>query len=118
MALYFLTFKPMYSRGELALPLVKVKEKFQVTIPTELREALHLTVGDLLEATIENETIVLTPKAVVDRKAAWNGVIEVMERVHAKQRPRSQDPKEEEKEIAREIKAYRKHHARSPHRSH
>ena len=37
------------------MPLVKVKEKFQVTIPTELREALHLAVGDILEATIENE---------------------------------------------------------------
>jgi AbrB family looped-hinge helix DNA binding protein len=108
----------MSSRGELALPLVKVKEKFQVTIPTELREALHLTVGDLLEATIENETIVLKPKAVVDRKEAWNGVIEVMERVHAKRRPSTRDPKEEEEEIAREIKEYRKHHARSPHSSH
>jgi AbrB family looped-hinge helix DNA binding protein len=115
---YFLTFKPMSSRGELTLPLVKVKEKFQVTIPTELREALHLTVGDLLEATIENETIVLKPKAVIDRKEAWNGVIEVMERVHAKQRPRTQDPKAEEEEIARERKAYRKHPARSPHSSH
>jgi len=41
-----------------------------VTIPTELREALHLTVGDLLEATIENETMVLTPKVVVDRREA------------------------------------------------
>jgi hypothetical protein len=74
-------------------------------------------VGDILEATIENETIVLKPKAVVDRRAAWNGVIEVIERVHAKQRPRTQDPKEEEEEIAREIKEYRKQHARSPHRS-
>jgi AbrB family looped-hinge helix DNA binding protein len=108
----------MSSRGELALPLVKVKDKFQVTIPTELREALHLTVGDLLEATIENETIVLKPKAVVDRREAWNGVIEVMERVHAKQRPRTHDPKEEEEAIAREIKAYRKHHARRAPSSH
>src|SRR6266446_9492578 len=118
MELYFLTFEPMSSRGDLALPLVKVKEKFQVTIPTELREALHLTVGDLLEATIENETIVLKPKAVVDRKAAWNGVIEVIERVHAKQRPSTQDPHAEEEEIVREIKEYRKQHVRSPHRSH
>ena len=100
------------------MPLVKVKEKFQVTIPTELREALHVTVGDLLEATMENETIVLKPKAVVDRREAWNSVIEVMDRVHAKLPPSTQDPKEEEEEIAREIKEYRKHHASSPHRSH
>ncbi len=108
----------MSFRGEPTLPLVKVKEKFQVTIPTELREALHIAVGDILEATIENETIVLKPKAVVDRKQAWNGVIEVMERVHAKQRPRTKDPKAEEEEIAREIKTYRQQHARSPHSGH
>ena len=95
------------------MPLVRVKEKFQVTIPTELREALHLTVGDILEATVEADTIVLKPKAVVDRREAWNGVIEVMERVHAKQRPSTKDPKEEEEEIAREIKEYRKQHART-----
>jgi AbrB family looped-hinge helix DNA binding protein len=108
----------MASNGELTLPLVRVKEKFQVTIPTELREALHLAVGDILEAAVEDETIVLKPKAVVDRREAWNGVIEVIERVHAKQRPSTKDPKEEEEEIAREIKAYRKQHARTPHRSH
>jgi len=111
MELYFLTFKPMSSRGELTLPLVKVKEKFQVTIPTELREALHLTVGDLLEATIQGQTIVLKPKDVVDRAQARQQLIEVMERVHAKLPPSTQDPQEEEEEIAREIKAYRKEHA-------
>ena len=100
------------------MPLVRVKEKFQVTIPTELREALHLAVGDILEATIEHETIVLKPKAVVDRTEAWNGVIDVMERVHAKQRPNSKDPKEQEEEIAREIKEYRTHHARTPQSRH
>src|ERR687884_1430494 len=104
----------MSSQGESTLPLVRVKEKFQVTIPTELREVLHLAVGDILEATIENETIVLKPKAVVDRKEAWNGVIEVMERVHAKQRPSAKEPKTEEEEIARDIQEYRKHHARTP----
>jgi AbrB family looped-hinge helix DNA binding protein len=108
----------MSSKGEPTLPLVKVKDKFQVTIPSELREALHLAVGDILEATIENDTIVLTPKAVVDRRQAWNGVIEVMERVHAKQHPRTKDPKAEEEEIAQEIKTHRKYHARSPQSSH
>ena len=101
----------MSSRGELTLPLVKVKEKFQVTIPMELREALHLTVGDLLEATIQGQTIVLKPKDVVDRAQARQQLIEVMDRVHAKLPPSSQDPKEEEEEIAREIKAHRQEHA-------
>src|ERR1700756_605516 len=42
MELYFLTFTPMNHQGVFALPLVKVKEKFQITLPAELREALHL----------------------------------------------------------------------------
>jgi AbrB family looped-hinge helix DNA binding protein len=108
----------MSSKGALTLPLVRVKEKYQVTIPTELREALHLAVGDILEATVEADTIVLKPKAVVDRREAWNGVLEVIERVHAKQRPSTKDPKEEEEEITREIKAYRKQHARTHKSSH
>ena len=111
MKLYFLTFIPMSYQGVLTLPLVKVKEKFQITLPAELREALHLAVGDLLEATIQGQTIVLKPKDVVDRAQARQQLIEVMERVHAKLPPSTQDPKEEEEEIAREIKAYRQEHA-------
>ena len=49
------------------MSLVTVKDKFQVTIPAKLREELGLEVGDMLEATIEGDRIVLRPKAVVDR---------------------------------------------------
>jgi AbrB family looped-hinge helix DNA binding protein len=101
----------MHHQGVLALPLVKVKEKFQITLPVELREVLHLAVGDLLEATIQGQTIVLKPKDLVDRVHARQQLIEVMDRVHAKLPPSTQDPTEEEEEIAREIKAYRKEHA-------
>ena len=63
------------------MPLVKVKEKFQITLPAELREALHLAVGDLLEATIQDNVIVLTPKVVVDRAQAWAKMEHAMARV-------------------------------------
>ena len=43
------------------MPLIKVKHKFQVTIPTEIRAAVSLEVGDILEATVQGTTIVLTP---------------------------------------------------------
>ena len=49
------------------MPLTKVKEKFQVTIPTEIRKTVGLTVGDILEASVKNNVIILKPKAVVDR---------------------------------------------------
>lgn len=47
--------------------LVRVKQKFQVTLPVEVREALHISEGDLLEALIENNRIFLSPKVLVDK---------------------------------------------------
>ena len=92
------------------MPLVKVKEKFQVTIPTALREALHLAVGDLLEATVEQDKIVLKPKVVVDR--AWQQMTEAMASVEDRAPQSHQTPQEEEEEIASIVKEFRtKHHA-------
>ncbi|MCW5700608.1 MAG: AbrB/MazE/SpoVT family DNA-binding domain-containing protein [Rhodospirillales bacterium] len=51
------------------MPLVTVKEKFQVTIPTKVRAQIAIHVGDVLEATVEEGSIVLRPKALVDRAA-------------------------------------------------
>jgi AbrB family looped-hinge helix DNA binding protein len=51
------------------MPLVTVKDKFQVTIPAKLRERVPLRVGDLLEATVQGDGILLRPKAVVGRAA-------------------------------------------------
>ena len=52
------------------MPLVKVKEKYQVTLPASVRQRVGLAVGDLLEATVEGKKITLTPKSVVDRELA------------------------------------------------
>ena len=49
------------------MPLVTIKDKFQVTIPGRVRAQVPLAVGDVLEATVEHGTIVLRPNAVVDR---------------------------------------------------
>ena len=49
------------------MPLVKVKEKYQVTLPASLRQKAGLAVGDLLEAQVEGKKITLTPKVVMDR---------------------------------------------------
>mgnify|MGYP001827132800 FL=1 len=43
------------------MPLVKVKQKYQVTIPATIREQVELGVGDMLEATISKEGILLKP---------------------------------------------------------
>lgn len=52
------------------MPLVRVKAKYQVTLPTSVREKAGLAVGDLLEASVEGKKITLTLKSVVDRELA------------------------------------------------
>ncbi len=47
--------------------LTKVGPKYQVTIPKKAREAWGIQVGDLVEATISKDGVVLRPKIVVDK---------------------------------------------------
>lgn len=51
----------------LSMSLVRIKEKYQITVPLELRERLGLELGDYLEASVEDGRLILTPKDVVDR---------------------------------------------------
>ena len=52
------------------MPLVKVKEKYQVTLPASVRQKVGVGVGDLLEAKVQGKKITLTPKRVIDRELA------------------------------------------------
>ena len=52
------------------MPVVKVKTKYQVTLPTGVRQRVGLKVGDLLEAKVERGKITLTPKAVISHGIA------------------------------------------------
>jgi len=52
------------------VPLVRVKEKYQVTLPASVRRKAGLAVGDLLEANVKGKKITLMPKSVVDRELA------------------------------------------------
>lgn len=52
------------------MALVKIKDKFQITLPSNVRSKSGLKVGDLLEATSSGNKITLTPKTVVDRDIA------------------------------------------------
>lgn len=48
--------------------LAKIGPKFQVTIPKSAREAVGLQVGDLVEATVARDGILLRPKLVLDKR--------------------------------------------------
>lgn len=54
------------------MSLVKIKDKFQVTIPASIRRTIELDIGDFLEAEVREEGILLIPKTVTDRKAMLN----------------------------------------------
>jgi len=50
------------------MAVVKVKDKFQVTLPASLRKRAGVEIGDFLEARVERGRITLTPKSLVDRR--------------------------------------------------
>lgn len=51
------------------MPLVKIKDKFQVTIPASIRKAVEIDIGDFLEAEVREDGILLIPKTITDRNA-------------------------------------------------
>jgi len=57
------------------MPLAKVKQKGQVTIPASVREYLGLDEGDYVEVTTEGPRIVLTPKEITDRHPAIDAAL-------------------------------------------
>jgi AbrB family looped-hinge helix DNA binding protein len=77
------------------MALVTIKDKFQVTIPAKLRERIGVRSGDLMEATVEGDGILLRPKAVVDRAA----VADQLEQILADTPPTAEDQGKPEETI-------------------
>lgn len=66
----------MNTLKEAIFPLVRVKNKFQITIPTKVRKEIRIKEGDILEVCIKDNTIVIKPKIVVDRSSIENAINE------------------------------------------
>ena len=49
------------------MPIVTVKDKYQVVIPQSVRLQLGISRGDVLEAKVERGKLTYTPKLIVDR---------------------------------------------------
>ena len=75
--------------------LVTVKPKFQVTIPAKLREQVDLHEGDLMEASVAGDGILLRPKEVVDRDAIADEIAAIFARI----KPSPEDAARSEDEI-------------------
>ena len=88
------------------MSLVKIKEKYQVTMPSAIRDKLSLKVGDILEAELENDQIAPKPKMIVDKSEAWKKLFEVTKQVHSKNT--QFDPNEVEQDILMAVDELRK----------
>lgn len=94
------------------MSLVRVKRFAQVTLPPDVRKQFNLEEGDYLEAHAVKEGILLKPVAVVERTKAWKRLFAATEQVKpvtAKKATSRTGLKQEEKTIAKDVKAFRKH---------
>jgi AbrB family looped-hinge helix DNA binding protein len=73
--------KVLLSYKERAMALVRVKGKYQVTIPKEVRRKLGLRVGDYLEVEVQGSTILLKPKALLDKDEALEKLRALLEKL-------------------------------------
>lgn len=55
--------------GDVAL--TKVTRNGQITLPASVRRATGIEEGDLVAVTVDRETIILTPKKLVDKSQAY-----------------------------------------------
>jgi len=88
------------------MPIVMALRYGQVTLPKKFREALNIKEGDLLEAELDGEKIVLTPKVLVNKDKAWEKVFRVLSEVHEK--TKHIPPEEAEKDALELIKETRR----------
>jgi len=49
------------------MPLVRIREKAQVTLPSKVMRDHDLRVGDMVDVEVSGNTLRLTPKSAVDR---------------------------------------------------
>ena len=89
------------------MALVKIKDRAQITLPPEVRQALNVGVGDYLEAEVVEGGVLLKPVAVVERTKAWDELFEVLKRVRYQGPEPRPSPEEEERMVVDMIRAYR-----------
>ena len=87
------------------MPYVKVLRGGQITMPKSLRQALEIKEGDVLEVGMENQKVVLKPKALADKEQAWRRLKQIMDKVGRRHRKIREE--EVEKDVLEAIKAVR-----------
>ena len=65
----------------------KMLENGQITIPKQIRESLGLKKGDVVDARIEGDCVVITP----EKSENWAKLLQVMKSVHEQNRGISEE---------------------------
>ena len=60
------------------MTLVRLRERAQITLPQEVRDALRVKQGDYLEAEVVEGGVLLRPVAMIDRDAARTRLKEML----------------------------------------
>ena len=84
---------------------VKVREKFQVTIPEDVRDKIPLKVGERVQVEAQDDIIIIRPIIEIPRNQAWFWTKEWQEQV-------ARSRKEVEKgkvKVFKSVKEARKH---------
>ena len=90
------------------MTLLKILRSGQVTLPAELRKQFNLVEEDYLEAEATKDGILLKPVTVIERQKAGKALVQLLNRVHARQPASGLSAEEQEELIAKEVKAFRK----------
>ena len=53
------------------MPLVRIKNKYQIVIPEDVRAKLHVRIGDTLEIEEKDGVLVAKPVMVIDKSQAY-----------------------------------------------
>jgi AbrB family looped-hinge helix DNA binding protein len=96
--------KPLKVRT--AMPLVKVIRNGQITIPKELRAALGIEEGDLLEVKLSKGGMTVKPKTPVDKDMAKGRFFQMVEEI--RESVKDADPQEVEAALAEAVQAAKK----------
>jgi AbrB family looped-hinge helix DNA binding protein len=51
--------------------LITMRKNAQITLPASIRRKARLQEGDILEAEVRDDVIILRPKKLVDKSQAW-----------------------------------------------
>lgn len=93
------------------MSLVKVRRAAQITLPAEMRDALHVREGDYLEAELVAGGVLLRPVSIVSREQAWRDIGDIVASVQPLPEQAAKPLEEQEREILEVVNEARREYA-------